>query len=201
MAATLTLPLFPLNTVLFPGGLLPLRIFEQRYLDMTKACIRDGTPFGVCAILEGEEVGPTPALHAQVGCTSLIVEWDMPHLGMFQLQTRGQTRFSVLSTHTAKSGLLEAEVELLDEEPGEADEAQVTLCGSLLTKIIERIGSEWFFPPARYDSAEWVGHRLAEALPLSQDSRQKLLELPGVAKRLEHLHTLIVQSGAPTFST
>ena len=85
-------PLFPLNTVLFPGGLLPLRLFEQRYLEMAKGCLRDGTPFGVCLIREGAEVG-TPATHEDVGCLARIVQWDMQQLGLLQLVAQGAERF------------------------------------------------------------------------------------------------------------
>ena len=83
MPASREIPIFPLSTVLFPGGLLPLRIFEQRYLEMTKTCIRDLTPFGVCLIREGQEVG-APAVPHGVGCTARILQWDMPHLGLFR---------------------------------------------------------------------------------------------------------------------
>src|SRR5712664_744712 len=82
---TTAIPIFPLNTVLYPGGMLPLKIFEQRYLEMTRDCLRDATPFGVCRIREGLEVG-TPALAEAVGCTAVIVEWEMPHLGVFHLK-------------------------------------------------------------------------------------------------------------------
>ena len=80
----LEIPIFPLRCVLFPGGLLPLKIFEQRYLDMTKACIRDASPFGVCLLREGAEVG-APAVPHAIGCTALIQQWDMPHLCLFHL--------------------------------------------------------------------------------------------------------------------
>ena len=86
--------LFPLGTVLFPDGLLPLKIFEQRYLDMTKACIRDNQPFGVCLIHEGFEVGAPAAPHS-VGCLATIEQWDMPNPGMFHLLARGGERFRI----------------------------------------------------------------------------------------------------------
>ncbi|MBL8532214.1 MAG: LON peptidase substrate-binding domain-containing protein, partial [Betaproteobacteria bacterium] len=94
---SISLPIFPLNTVLFPGGSLPLRIFEQRYLAMTKACLRDGTGFGVCLISEGGEVGK-PALPTEVGCLAVIDQWEMPQLGVFHVRTHGQERFRLLST-------------------------------------------------------------------------------------------------------
>src|SRR5918995_6119962 len=89
--------IFPLNTVLFPGGLLPLKIFEQRYIEMTKACLRDNRPFGVCLIREGREVGD-PAVPETIGCLATIEKWDMPQLGLFQLVARGSERFRLLDT-------------------------------------------------------------------------------------------------------
>jgi Lon protease-like protein len=86
-----SLPLFPLTTVLFPGGLLPLKIFEQRYVDMAKACLKDGQPFGVCLLLKGDEVAPAradPLEFANVGTQARIVDFDMPQLGILQSPTR-----------------------------------------------------------------------------------------------------------------
>ena len=97
-AAMRDIHIFPLNTVLFPEGVLPLKIFEQRYLEMTKLCLRDNVPFGVCLIREGTEVG-RPAVPQSVGCLASITQWDMPQLGLFHLVTRGGERFRVLGRH------------------------------------------------------------------------------------------------------
>ena len=107
--------IFPLNTVLFPGGRLPLRVFEQRYMDMTKQCIAANRPFGVCQIKEGQEVG-TPAVPETVGCLACITEWDMPQLGVFQLQTEGVQRFRILSSSVARNGLISAHIETMPNE-------------------------------------------------------------------------------------
>src|SRR6185503_19392245 len=104
------IPLFPLNTVLFPGGVLPLRVFEARYLDMTRDCMKSGTPFGVCLIHEGSEVG-APAVPRSVGCTATITDWDMQQLGVLNLRTRGERRFRILSSGANKQGLISAEVQ------------------------------------------------------------------------------------------
>ena len=93
---TTSIPIFPLNTVLYPGGMLPLRIFEQRYLQMTRDCLRDATPFGVCRIIEGAEVGK-PALPEAVGCTAVIAEWEMPHLGVFHLGPKASSGFAYVT--------------------------------------------------------------------------------------------------------
>ena len=101
------LPLFPLLAVLFPGGRLPLRIFESRYMDMAKACLKDGSPFGVCLILEGGEVG-TPATPAAVGTTARISSWDMPQLGLLHVSARGEQRFRIRSRRVQSDGLARA---------------------------------------------------------------------------------------------
>ena len=107
-------PLFPLHTVLFPGGLLPLRIFEQRYLEMAKDCLRAGTPFGVCLIREGAEVG-APATHEDLGCLARITQWDMQQLGLLQVIAQGGERFRVLARRVRADGLILADIEILAE--------------------------------------------------------------------------------------
>jgi len=97
-------PLFPLGTVLFPGGRLPLRVFEQRYLEMAKSCLRDGASFGVCLIREGAEVG-APATPESVGCTARITQWDMQQLGVLQIVAQGEQRFRILERRLQDDGL------------------------------------------------------------------------------------------------
>jgi uncharacterized protein len=182
--------LFPLGTVLFPDGLLPLKIFEQRYLEMTKVCIRDAAPFGVCLIREGVEVG-SPALPYQIGCTARIAEWDMPHLGMFHLMCRGEAVFRVVEHWTGRNGLVSAVVE--EREPAAAV-ALPDACGelgALLRRIIDKVGTESFPAPFRLDDAQWVGCRLAEALPLEPEFKQELLEIADPLERLARLQDLL----------
>jgi Lon protease-like protein len=175
--------IFPLRAVLFPGGLLPLKIFEQRYLDMTKVCIRDGAPFGVCLIRDGAEVG-APALPYPIGCTARIAEWDMPHLGLFQLACRGEQAFRILEHWTLKSGLLQAHVELARLP------APLTLPGEyrplreLLERIIDKFGAERFPAPVQLDDSDWIACRLGEVLPLEPEFKQALLEANGPLERL-----------------
>jgi Lon protease-like protein len=149
--------------VLFPGGRLPLRIFEQRYMTMAKACLREGSAFGVCLILEGREVA-TPAgeapVPAQIGCLARIAEWDMQQLGVLQIVAQGERRFRILERRTQADGLALATVELLPEEPG-ADEASARL------------------------------NALLSALPLPLELKQELLELPDARARLERLNTFL----------
>ena len=188
-----SIPIFPLNTVLYPGSQLPLKIFEQRYLDMTKACVRDATPFGVCRIREGQEVG-LPAVPEQIGCTALIAQWEMPHLGVFHLQTRGQQPFRILHQATQSNGLIRAEVEFLAEAAGEVIPETFALCRRVLEQIVEKVGVDYFLPPLAYDDPRWTSYRLAEVLPLEAQDKQGLLELRDDGARLEQLHAYLQQA-------
>jgi Lon protease-like protein len=183
------LPLFPLHTVLFPRGRLPLRIFEPRYMDMAKGCLRDGTAFGVCLIREGREVG-APAVPEEVGCTARIASWDMVQLGVLQVLARGERRFRILERRAQADGLQLARVELLEEAADTALEAS-DLCARVLRRALEDAGEEVVEPPLLYESAAWVGERLAELLPLSPVSKQRLLELDDASARIEILRRLI----------
>ena len=117
------LPLFPLRTVLFPGGLLPLRVFEQRYVSMVKACLKDAAPFGVCLITRGDEVlrgtpgtPPQAPAFASVGTIASILAWDMPQLGILHLRTEGGSRFRVASHTVHDDGLVVGDVVPIPDE-------------------------------------------------------------------------------------
>jgi Lon protease-like protein len=184
--------LFPLGTVLFPGGLLPLKVFEQRYIEMTKACIRDNRPFGVCLIKEGREVG-TAAVPEPVGCFAAIEEWEMPQLGVFQIVARGGERFRIREMRVAANHLITASVEPMP--PDVAAQAVDPLCLEVLQTIVEKVGAERFPSPVRLDDAAWVGFRLAEILPIESRVKQSLLELTDAGERLGRLRDLLVQQG------
>ena len=184
--------IFPLNTVLFPGGALPLKIFEQRYLEMTKVCLSENRPFGVCLIKEGQEVG-TPAVPQDVGCLARIMQWDMPQLGVFLLQAEGTQRFRIVRSTVEKNGLISAAIEILPDEHAVAP--QDTLCGEVLKAIIEKIGAEHFPAPHRFDDAAWIGYRLSEVLPISLDTRQLLLQMADPQARLTQLSRILSQQG------
>lgn len=184
--------IFPLNTVLYPDGVLPLKVFEQRYIEMTKACLRDERPFGVCLIREGHEVG-TAAVPEPVGCLATIESWDMPQLGLFHLVARGGGRFRIREMRVAANHLISAAVEPIppDDVAHEVD----SLCREVLQAIIEKVGAGRFPAPVRLDDAAWVGFRLAEVLPLEARAKQELLEITDAAARLERLRSLLVQQG------
>ena len=188
------IPLFPLQTVLFPGGRLPLRIFEQRYMDMAKACLRDGAPFGVCLIREGGEVGE-PALPEDLGCTARIVEWDMPQLGLLQVVARGERRFRIRRRRLQADGLALAEIQLLPAEADATLDPQADLCARVLHRIVDAAPAGLVESPPHYESGAWVSARLAELLPLSPASKQRLLEMDDARDRIEILRRLISSSG------
>ncbi|MEK6243270.1 MAG: LON peptidase substrate-binding domain-containing protein [Pseudomonadota bacterium] len=193
-------PLFPLGTVLFPGGLLPLRIFEQRYLEMAKGCLRDATPFGVCLIREGAEVG-TPATHEDLGCLARITQWDMQQLGLLQLVAQGAERFRVLAKRIRADGLILADIEILVEDADTPMPEKFRACRQLLERIVAEHGERLFAKPFLLDSSAWVGARLAEVLPLPATARQKLLELDDSVQRLEILQRLLVESAQTSNSS
>lgn len=184
-------PIFTLGTVLYPGGALPLKVFEQRYIDMTKECLRDERPFGVCLILEGREVGEA-ALPATVGCLARIETWDMPQMGLFHLLARGTGRFSIHSSRVAPNGLVRADIEPWPEDPAaQADD----ISAGVLKAILERVGMNHIAGEPRWSDATWVGYRLAELLPLDMPVRQELLELRDPVERLTRLQHSLVRHG------
>ena len=184
--------IFPLNTVLYPEGVLPLKVFEQRYIEMTKACLRDERPFGVCLIREGREVGAA-AVPEAVGCLATIEQWDMPQLGAFHLVARGGQRFRLRDMKVAPNHLISASVDLIEPDSG-AGEVD-GLCREVLQAVMEKVGAERFPSPLRMDDAAWVGYRLAEILPLDARVKQELLELTDAGGRLARLRALLEKQG------
>ena len=182
--------LFPLQTVLFPGSILPLRIFEARYMDMAKACLKSGDPFGVCLIREGAEVG-APAVPEPVGCLARIADCDMEELGILKVRAEGLERFRVLDSRVEKQGLIVGEIERLEGEAAAPDAPGLAECALFLRKVFAAIGEERFAGDPAYEDATWVGFRLAEVLPLRNDVRQKLLELTDATLRMGVLHAFL----------
>jgi Lon protease-like protein len=186
------IPIFPLNAVLFPGGVLALKVFEPRYLDMAAACLKDKLPFGVCLIASGREVGEAAVPHP-VGTLAHVVQADMPQLGILLLTVRGGRRFRILSSTAQADGLLHARVELLAEAAGQCVPAAWQGLLPLLRKVAEDLGSERMPEPHDFDDAHWVGCRLSEIVPVQALARQKLLELDDPLARLEILFAYLAQ--------
>lgn len=198
MSITAGLPIFPLNTVLFPGGLLPLRVFETRYVDMTRERMKSGLPFGICLIKDGKEVG-APAVPEATGCLARIIDWDMQQLGVLHLRNLGEQRFRILSRSVSEQGLISADVELIPDDDEGPLPAEFGACAQLLKMIALDQGAEVFAQPHRFGSTTWVGNRLAEVVPIPPAARQKLLELTDSRMRLEILHKFLAQRGLPGF--
>jgi Lon protease-like protein len=189
-----SLPIFPLNTVLFPGGLLPLRVFEARYMDMTRECLKREQPFGVCLIRSGKEVGET-ATPELVGCLATISSWDMRELGVLSLRTLGGRRFRILEATVAPQNLLRARVELIADEADADLPEQYTALADLLRLVIADKSAAVFAEPHALGSASWVGFRLCEILPVPLAAKQKLLELDGAITRLQILYRFLESRG------
>jgi Lon protease-like protein len=178
--------------VLFPGGRLPLRIFENRYMEMAKACLKDGSPFGVCLIREGREVGD-PATPVDVGTLARIVSWDMQQLGVLHVVARGERRFRILARRVQADGLARAQVEILPEENDAAVPPACSTSAKLMERVIEQ-HPELVERPHRLDSCAWVSARLAELLPLPLEAEQALLELGDARARLERLNAALARA-------
>lgn len=186
------IPLFPLNAVLFPGGVLPLRIFEQRYLDMAAACMKEERPFGVCLIVAGEEAGGVAEPHP-VGTLARITDWEMEQLGLLQVTTRGEQRFRIIDTTMGQNNLLQAEVEIIANDGPLPFPVERQRLLPLLRRIAGDMGPTRIPEPHRYDDAEWVGYRITEILPVQNLAKQKLLELEDPISRLEILERFLDQ--------
>ena len=192
-------PLFPLHATLFPGGHLALKIFEARYMDMASACLKDGSPFGVCLLAQGEEVArpglPAATPHA-IGTLARIDEWDMPQLGVLHITAAGTQRFRIRRSWTDSAALLQGEVELLTAEAAAPVPAQYAALVALLRGIVEEAGALALYPlPHAFDDASWVGMRLAEVLPIPALAKQKLLEVEDALLRLEIVYRFLDGKG------
>lgn len=190
------IPLFLLNTVLHSGGRLELRVFETRYLDMVKECMRANTPFGVCLLARGEEVASPAGLPAEphrVGTLAMIVDWEMPQLGILHLVTHGGQRFRVLETRLQADGLMRASVELLPDPPVSPIPADFARLVPMLRALIEALEAAPPKPHRFYDAA-WVADRWAELLPLPLATRQEILELDDGVARLEAIYRFLEEN-------
>lgn len=181
------IPLFPLNTVLFPEGHLKLRIFEQRYIDMVRECSLKGCCFGVC-LISNQEDSNRPANHLSVGTTAEICDFSTLDDGLLGITAYGRQKFVAKKTRMRDNGLLMAEVETLDE-PGFIDLPDEYSVLSLITaRFMEQLGKNYpSFLSRNLQDAVWVGYRLAELLPLENDEKQLLLQINEPLERLQVL--------------
>lgn len=188
------LSLFPLHSVLFPGARLPLKVFEPRYMDLAKTCIRDNAPFGICLIEKGEEVGA--AAHPfDVGVSARIIDWEMEQLGVLQIAVQGERRFRILHAATGSNGLIRAMVEWLPPAPATPVPEQFADIVPLLEAVVADAGEGVIPPPHAFDDADWIGLRYAQILPIPLKAKQKLLELDDPVLRLSIIRQFLEQRG------
>jgi Lon protease-like protein len=181
------IPIFPLRTVLFPGGFLPLRIFEQRYLTMVRNCARDDSGFGVCLIREGEEA-VSPVKTAQVGTHAQIVDFYTLEDGLLGVSAVGTIRFMLEDTWQQDDGLFRARVRILPEPSKCPVPEAYSVLSDMLGRFMEKVGHQYpDFSPDQLQDAVWLGYRLSELLPLGGVEKQHMLELSDPMKRLQSL--------------
>lgn len=183
------LALFPLKTVLFPGGPLPLRIFEPRYLDMISRCLKQNTAFGVVGIRSGSETGAAEMF--TVGTTADITNWYQDDDGLLAIMTVGRRRFKITAVDRHADGLYVAEATLLPlESSGPLPESHDRLA-TFLERSLREVASHYRGLDTHFDDASWVGQRLAEVLPLELVVKQALLEMDDPLERLDRLASIL----------
>ena len=188
------IPLFPLHAVLFPGGPLPLRIFETRYTDMIRRCTREQQPFGVVLIQDGEEAGEV-ATTATVGCSARIADFYTLKDGLLGIACVGERKFQVKHVWREADGLNMAEIAWLADEPGMPLPVEYAQLGDAVRRVLDELAEQYEHVEKKFDDAAWVGARLTELLPLQLPDKQLMLELDDPVARLTAL-VKVVPEGA-----
>ena len=206
------LPLFPLGTVLFPGGLLPLRIFEVRYLDMIRRCHREGKPFGVVALSQGQEVrqaGSGPERFHEVGTLATVAEVVSPQPGLLMIQTHGGPRFKLGASKQLPHGLWVGDAETLPEDPVVPVPDDLQGHAQALGRLLEALAAQADDAGARMpvrapwqlEDCAWVANRWCELLPLPLAMKHRLMALDNPLLRLELVGDLLSQASTRSAST
>lgn len=208
-----SLPLFPLDTVLYPGGLLPLRIFEVRYLDMIGKCHKTGAPFGVVALTQGSEVrkpepqkpggdGFAPEHFSEVGTLATITGFSVPQPGLMSIRCQGAQRFRIWNREKLKHGLWIADVTRLDDDLAVAIPEDLLPGAHALGKLIRALqqrtspaGEMPLVPPFQLTDCGWVANRWCELLPIPLELKQRLMELENPLVRLELVSDILERTG------
>lgn len=169
-----------------PGGLMPLRIFERRYIDMVRRCFREESGFGICLVKKGAEVG-NAAMPYPYGTLVRIVDWDQDDTGLLLIVARGEQKFRIIETTVDNTELLHGMVELLPEEASAPVPRDYQHLQEALGQILEQVSSSIEYPQPQMDDALWVGSRFVELLPLSAELRHELLSMDQPMERLSAL--------------
>ncbi|WP_238136747.1 LON peptidase substrate-binding domain-containing protein [Variovorax sp. JS1663] len=206
---TQPMPLFPLGTVLFPGGFLPLRIFEVRYLDLIGKCHKVGAPFGVVSLTQGEEVrraGADAERFASIGTMASIRAFDAPQAGLIQIECEGTQRFRIHGSEVQKNGLWIADISPLSGDVDLAVPDDLRSTADALRRLVETLEERRLLPgneqvrlpiqaPFRFDDCGWVANRWCELLPVPAPLKQRLMELDSPLMRLELVSDLLARTG------
>ena len=182
-------PLFPLNTVLFPGGPLPLRIFEPRYLSMVSHCMQTDSPFGVLLIRDGQEAGA--ATTHNIGTLARISDWYQGSDGLLGITAIGEQRFRLHSTTLQEDGLTIGDVQLLPKEPNFPLPDEYQELATILAGVLEDLGRLYEPLDKHYDDASWVTSRFVELLPIDVQEKQQCLEQSDPLERLRIVRKLV----------
>ncbi|VVM78674.1 hypothetical protein PS662_02201 [Pseudomonas fluorescens] len=187
----MSLPLFPLNTVLFPGCILDLQIFEARYLDMISRCMKQGAGFGVVCLLDGEEVGIAPAGYALVGCEARITDFKQQDNGLLGIRVQGGRRFHVLRTEVQRDQLTVADVEWLEDEPEQPLQDEDADLVALLKALAEHPMVEALNMGTEATGQQSLANQLAYLLPFAEVDKIDLLQLDDPQQRLDAIQALL----------
>lgn len=196
MSETRTLPLFPLGTVLYPGGPLTLRIFEPRYVDMVRRCMRDLSGFGVVLLVQGAEAGEATIATAAIGTEAKIVDFYQLDDGLLGLTCVGQQRFRLRRAWRQEDGLNVGEVEDLPADPERPVPEDCAHLPPLLQRLFPQLGDPYSFVEPRWNDAGWVANRIAEIAPLDADTKQALMQMNDPLERLRELGPLVREGAA-----
>lgn len=183
-------PLFPLNTVLFPGGPLPLRVFEPRYLDMISRCMKEDQPFGVVLIREGPEAGG-PATTWNVGTLAKVVDWYQGSDGLLGITAVGTERFRLLSAEREADGLNVGEIAVVPPPPTMELPPERGNLAQVLQTVLGDLGRLYEDLERRYDDAVWVAWRFVEILPIDLEQKQAVLENDDIPACLEMIERVL----------
>ncbi len=187
----MTLPLFPLNTVLFPGCVLDLQIFEARYLDMVARCMKQGTGFGVVCILDGREVGNAPQGIAGIGCEALIRDFQQQDNGLLGIRVEGGRRFEVLGTELQRDQLLLAQIEWLDDAPEQPLQEEDQDLLALLKALAEHPMVAALNMNTEVAGQQSLSKQLANLMPFAEADKIELLQVNDPQQRLDGIQVLL----------
>ena len=198
------MPLFPLNTVLFPDGYLPMQIFEVRYLDLIRNCLRTKTPFGIISLLEGNEVRkPNEApMFAEVGTLAEVIDCDAPVPTLLKIQTKGSERFKLFSCEQRKNGLWMGQIERIAADVAIEVPEHLQASSDTLAALIETLETSDLSPeqipvkaPLQLNDCGWVANRWCELMPLEKKTKLQLLALDNPLLRLELINDELEERG------